>query len=218
MIFDRITTDPAVMSGQPCIRGTRITLRRALEVAALYPDRAERQSEFPELQDEDFRQALLFAASQLHGGSQTAGMTDEGITEWMVAQGAQPMSAERYSQLANSAGFGPDAADHIPPPALDATMAEIEAWIIAIGGRELTADEVRAWDEKLGRSIRSDSFNEPSPEAVRLKHDLQSRVYEATKDMGRTERDAHREKEAERFRRRVAELSPESKSNASKRK
>jgi uncharacterized protein (DUF433 family) len=152
MIFDRITSDPAVMSGQPCIRGTRVTVRRALEVAALYPDRAERQSEFPELQDEDFRQALLFVASQLHGGAQTAGMTDEEFSEWMVAQGAQPMSAERYAQLANSAGFGPD---HIPPPAPDATMAEIEAWIIAIGGRELTMDEVRAWDEKLGRSIRS---------------------------------------------------------------
>ncbi len=218
MVFDRITSDLAVMSGQPCIRGTRVTVCRALEVAALYPDRAERQREFPELQDEDFRQALLFAASQLRGGSQTAGMTDEEFTEWMVAQGAQPMSAKRYSQLANSAGFGPDAADHIPPPAPDATMAEIEAWIIAIGGRELTADEVRAWDEKLGWSIRSDSFNEPSPEAVRLKHDLQSRVIAATKDMSRTERDAHREKEAERFRRRVAELSAESKSNASKRK
>jgi uncharacterized protein (DUF433 family) len=218
MTFDRITFDPAVMSGQPCIGGTRITVRRALAVAALYPDLMDRQREFPELQNEDFRQALLFAATQLQGGSQTAGMTDEEFTEWMVAQGAQPMGAERYSQLANSAGFGPDAADHIPPPAPDATMAEIEAWIIAIGGRELTADEVRAWDEKLGRSIRSDSFNDPSPEAVRLKHDLQSRVYEATKDMGRTERDAHREKETERFRRRVAELSPESKSNASKRK
>ena len=64
------------MNGQPCIRGTRVTVRRALEVAALYPDLTERQREFPELQDEDFRQALLFAATQLQGGSETAGMTD----------------------------------------------------------------------------------------------------------------------------------------------
>jgi uncharacterized protein (DUF433 family) len=218
MIFDRITSDPAVMSGQPCIRGTRVTVRRALEVAALYPDRVERQREFPELQDEDLRQALLFAASQLRGGSQTAGMTDEEFAAWMVAQGAQPMSPKRHSQLANSAGFGPDAADLIPPPAPDATMEEIEAWIIAIGGRELTVDEVRAWDEKLGRPIGDCPHSEPPLAAVSLKHDLQSRVYEATKDMDRTEREAHREKQAERFRRRVADLSPHSKSNASKRK
>lgn len=63
--FDRITVDPAQMNGQPCIRGTRFTVRRAVEIAALYPDRAERVSEFPELEDEDIRQALHFAACHL---------------------------------------------------------------------------------------------------------------------------------------------------------
>lgn len=218
MTFDRITFDPAVMSGQPFIRGTRITVRRALAVAALYPDLADRQREFPELQNEDFRQALLFAATQLQGGSETAGMSDEEFTAWMLAQGAQPMSAERRSQLANSAGFGPDMADLIPPPAPDATMEEIEAWILAIGGRELSPDEVRAWEDKLGHPLEACPYGEPAPAAMRLKHGLQSRVYEATKDMSRTERDAHREKEAERFRRRVAELSPDPKQESSKRK
>ena len=206
------------MSGQPCIRGTRVSVRRALEVAALYPDLSERQREFPELQDEDFRQALLFAATQLQGGSETAGMTDEEFTAWMVAQGAQPMSAERRLQFANSAGLGPDKADLIPPPAPDATMEEIEAWILAIGGRELTPDEVRAWEDKLGHPFGACPYGEPAPAAMRLKHGLQSRVYEATKDMSRTERDAHREKEAKRFRRRVAELSTEPKEQSSKRK
>ena len=215
MTFDRITSDPAVMNGQPCIRGTRITVRRALEVAALYPDLTERQREFPELQDEDFRQALLFAATQLQGGSETAGMTDEEFTAWMLAQGAQPMSAERRSQLANLAGSGPEKADLIPSPAPDATMEEIEAWILAIGGRELTPDEVRAWEDKLGHPLGDCPYGEEAPAAVRLKHDLQSRVYEATKDMTRTERNAHREKEAKRFRRRVAELSPEPKEQSS---
>lgn len=142
MIFDRITSDPAVMSGQPCIRGTRITVRRALEVAALYPDRAKRQSEFPELQDEDFRQALLFAASQLHGGSQTAGMTDEEFTEWMVAQGAQPMSAERYAQLANSAGFGSDASGKVLKSR-------------RVGGKTMGA-EVNLNREEIARAVRAD--------------------------------------------------------------
>lgn len=63
--FDRITIDPEQMNGQPCIRGLRLTVRRVVEIAALYPDREERLREYPELEDEDLRQALHFAACQL---------------------------------------------------------------------------------------------------------------------------------------------------------
>lgn len=63
--FDRITFDPAVLNGQPCIRGMRLTVRRVLEALATYPDRAELRSEFPELDDEDIRQALEYAAANL---------------------------------------------------------------------------------------------------------------------------------------------------------
>ncbi|MCX8018156.1 MAG: DUF433 domain-containing protein [Rhodocyclaceae bacterium] len=63
MTFDRITLDPAIMNGQPTIRGMRLTVRRVVEAAALYPDRAELLAEYPELEDEDVRQALAFAAS-----------------------------------------------------------------------------------------------------------------------------------------------------------
>ena len=65
MDFDRITRDPLKMNGQPCIRGLRITVRRALQIIALYPDRGELHREFPELEDEDLRQALEFAAAHL---------------------------------------------------------------------------------------------------------------------------------------------------------
>lgn len=63
--FDRITIDPSLMNGQPCIRGMRLTVRRVVEAAALYPDRAELKHEYPELEDDDIRQALEFAASNL---------------------------------------------------------------------------------------------------------------------------------------------------------
>jgi uncharacterized protein (DUF433 family) len=63
--FNRITSDPAVVNGQPCIRGLRLTVRRVLEALALYPDREELRGEFPELDDEDIRQALAFAAANL---------------------------------------------------------------------------------------------------------------------------------------------------------
>ena len=63
--FERITIDPAVMNGQPCIRGMRLTVKRVVRAMAAYPDRAELKQEYPELEDEDLRQALEFAASYL---------------------------------------------------------------------------------------------------------------------------------------------------------
>jgi uncharacterized protein (DUF433 family) len=60
--LDRITSDPRQMNGQPCIRGMRLTVRRVIEIAAVYPNPDERRLEFPELEDEDVRQALHYAA------------------------------------------------------------------------------------------------------------------------------------------------------------
>ncbi len=66
--LDRIIQHPERMNGQPCLRSLRLTVRRVIEIAALYPDRAERVSEYPELEDEDVRQALHYAALQLPDG------------------------------------------------------------------------------------------------------------------------------------------------------
>ena len=65
MTFDRITCDPAILNGQPCIRGLRLTVRRVLEALAIYPDREAFRSEYPEVEDEDIRQALEYAAANL---------------------------------------------------------------------------------------------------------------------------------------------------------
>jgi len=65
MKFDRITCDPARMNGEPCIRNLRLTVRRVLEALATYPNREDLQREYPELEDEDIRQALAFAAACL---------------------------------------------------------------------------------------------------------------------------------------------------------
>ena len=65
MRFDRITCDPGRMNGQPCIRGLRLTVRRVVEAVAAYPDREELRREYPELEDEDVRQALEYAAANL---------------------------------------------------------------------------------------------------------------------------------------------------------
>ena len=39
--LDRITSDPATMNGQACIRGMRITVQRVLEALSIYPDRQD---------------------------------------------------------------------------------------------------------------------------------------------------------------------------------
>jgi uncharacterized protein (DUF433 family) len=65
MRLNRITSDPKRMNGQPCIRTLRLTVRRVIELLATYPDREELHQEFPELEDEDIRQALIFASSYL---------------------------------------------------------------------------------------------------------------------------------------------------------
>lgn len=65
MKLDRITSNPNRMNGQPCIRNLRLTVRRVIELLATYPDREELRQEFPELEEEDIRQALLFASSYL---------------------------------------------------------------------------------------------------------------------------------------------------------
>ena len=65
MTFTRITCDPKRMNGQPCIRALRLTARRVVEAVALYPNRTDLKREYPELEDEDIRQALAYAAAHL---------------------------------------------------------------------------------------------------------------------------------------------------------
>ena len=63
--FDRITINPETMNGQPCIRNMRSTVRRVLEALAAYPDRDALLADYPDLEPEDIRQALAWAARNL---------------------------------------------------------------------------------------------------------------------------------------------------------
>jgi uncharacterized protein (DUF433 family) len=65
MKLERITSNPARMNGQPCIRNLRLTVRRVIELLATYPDRAELRQEFPEIEDEDIQQSLIYASTCL---------------------------------------------------------------------------------------------------------------------------------------------------------
>ena len=63
--LDRITVDPARMNGQPCIRGLRVTVKRVLGALATYASRDELRADYPEIEDEDIRQALAYAAAMV---------------------------------------------------------------------------------------------------------------------------------------------------------
>ena len=60
--FTRITINPAVLNGQPIIRGTRISVRRLVEAAAIYLRCDELKAEYPGLTDLDIEEALRFAS------------------------------------------------------------------------------------------------------------------------------------------------------------
>ncbi len=64
-MFDRITLNPRLMNGQPCIRNMRLTVRRVVSAVAAYPERADLFRNYPDLEEEDIRQALEFAAANL---------------------------------------------------------------------------------------------------------------------------------------------------------
>jgi uncharacterized protein (DUF433 family) len=59
-VLDRITINPNKMNGQPCIRDLRLTVWRVMELLQTYPDRSELYREFPELTEEDTRQAIIY--------------------------------------------------------------------------------------------------------------------------------------------------------------
>ena len=60
----RITIDPARRSGKPCVRNTRITVYDVLDYLASDMASSEISHEFPELDSEDIRACLAFAADR----------------------------------------------------------------------------------------------------------------------------------------------------------
>ena len=60
--FTRITVDPAVMGGMPCIRGLRVPVATVLSMVADGMSTDEIVADLPYLEPEDIREALQFAA------------------------------------------------------------------------------------------------------------------------------------------------------------
>ena len=58
----RITLNPEVMGGRPCIRGLRVTVGTVVGLVASGYSSAEILGLYPYLEDEDIREALAYAA------------------------------------------------------------------------------------------------------------------------------------------------------------
>lgn len=63
MKIERITLDPAVMSGKPCIRGLRVTVSNVLRQLANHRTHEEILAAYPYLEAEDIDACLTFAAA-----------------------------------------------------------------------------------------------------------------------------------------------------------
>lgn len=60
--WTRITFNPLVMGGRPCIRGLRVTVGTVLGLLAAGRSHAEILELYPYLQEDDIREALAYAA------------------------------------------------------------------------------------------------------------------------------------------------------------
>lgn len=60
--FDRITVDPKIMAGKPCIRGMRITVALVLNLLGNGMTPEEIVRDYPPLDQEDIHQVLKYAA------------------------------------------------------------------------------------------------------------------------------------------------------------
>jgi uncharacterized protein (DUF433 family) len=62
MRFNRITVSPAQMGGVPCIRGLRIPVATVVAMVANRMTEAEILGAYPDLEADDIRESLFFAA------------------------------------------------------------------------------------------------------------------------------------------------------------
>lgn len=65
MAFERITTDPQVMGGMPCVRGLRVPVASVVAMVADGMSVSEIIAELPDLEAADIAEALRFAAEAL---------------------------------------------------------------------------------------------------------------------------------------------------------
>ena len=65
-LLSRITTDPEICHGKPCIRGLRYPVELVLELLSGPTTVAEFLKDYPDLQEDDVRAAIAYGARAVH--------------------------------------------------------------------------------------------------------------------------------------------------------
>ncbi len=63
--LNRITTDPQICGGRPCIRHMRIRVKDVLDLLASGANTAEILEDYPYLEADDIKASLEYAANQM---------------------------------------------------------------------------------------------------------------------------------------------------------
>jgi uncharacterized protein (DUF433 family) len=71
-LLERITIDPDVRFGKPCIRGHRITVQEILEWLSSGASREQILADYPQLEPDDFLAVYAYAA-ELAAGTKVSG-------------------------------------------------------------------------------------------------------------------------------------------------
>ena len=64
-VMDRITFNPNQCGGRPCIRGMRIRVKDVLDLVAAGIPESEILADYPDLEADDIKASLEYAAAQL---------------------------------------------------------------------------------------------------------------------------------------------------------
>ena len=64
-LLDRITSEPGKLGGRPCLRGLRVRVSDVLDLLAAGLSHAEIVAELPDLELNDIKAALAFAAKRV---------------------------------------------------------------------------------------------------------------------------------------------------------
>lgn len=64
-LLNRITNNPAILTGKPVIRGMRISVEQILKMLARGISHEDILEEFPLLEDDDIKACLVYAANMI---------------------------------------------------------------------------------------------------------------------------------------------------------
>jgi uncharacterized protein (DUF433 family) len=150
-MFDRIASDPAILSGKPIIRGTRISVTMILEWISAGASRDDILRKHPHLTTEDIVQALAHAAECEPGPAFLVNevMADDPLLEGYQKHRTDEAEVAKVLRIAWMRRVGLDEEDIVeslrdePPVGIDEEMTQWRA-IDRLDQRPLNSEILRA--------------------------------------------------------------------------